>query len=528
MSGTDPWPDADRYDSARPVGHGGGTYDTAASADQNPMGGPSPRGGRASRDARRDRWVASQGHQAPPGGWTPGDDPLFGPMPSGPTTGGLPRTPGRFGGDAVAGGDRARPDGPREAGPGFARAWHNRGGLRRGDEDQDDQASLDEGFADDGPGGDGFGDDGFDEDGFGDEPFANEEFDGETASRVTGFDEGHDEDENPYVRTGGGSLGGRSRTGGRFGARGARFAAQRSSDGPSDEDSYGDADEPRAEGAGGKPRRKWQLLFIAAAVLAVAGVTYRTMTGSQGDDTPAAPIPTAKAVPADFLNSAATDADPVTENEFFRDATVTAGSHTYTRIARKLDAGCPDLTGQLGSALDHPAAPMPAAAPTPGPTSVAAAAAPASSAGPASAAPPSAAPTLTGPACRQEVRALYLGEPDKNGRRLLAGVSVLVVDNADTAKQTAQMLGTRQGGVSPLPLPDGALPGAKITGPNGDNELRASYGDGHYAIMVQLAYSDGSQGAANDKQPSDAATALHALAKQPLDERMLLGRGYRG
>ncbi|WP_131831453.1 hypothetical protein [Pseudofrankia asymbiotica] len=466
-------------------------------------------------------------------------------MPSGPATGGLPRPPGppgRFGGGEFPDGDHASPDGPREAGPGFARAWHKRGGLRRGGEDQDNQASLDEGFADDGLD-DGFDDDGFDDgfddDGFGEAPFADETINSEAASRGPGFDESPDEGEEPddgeepYVRVGGGSFGAGPRTGtgtgGRFGARGARFAARRSPDGPPDEDSYDDEGEPLADRTGGKPRRKWQLLFVAIAVLAVAGVTYRTMTGSQsGGDTPAAPVPTVKAVPADFLNSAATDADPVTENEFFRDATVTAGSHTYTRIARKLDTGCPDLTGQLGSALDHPAAPMPAAAPTPGPTSVAAAAAPASSAGPASVAPPSAAPTITGPACRQEVRALYLGEPDKNGRRLLAGVSVLVVDNADTARQTAQMLETRQGGVSPLPLPEGALPGAKITGPNGDNELRAAFGDGHYAIMVQLAYSDGSAGAKNDKQPSDGATDLHALAKQPLDERMLLGRGYRG
>jgi hypothetical protein len=46
--------------------------------------------------------------------------------------------------------------------------------------------------------------------------------------------------------------------------------------------------------------------------------------------------------------------------------------------------------------------------------------------------------------------------------------------------------------------------------------------------MVQLAYSDGSQGAQNDKQVSDAAADLHTLTNQPLDERLLIGRGHRG
>ncbi|WP_206744924.1 hypothetical protein [Pseudofrankia sp. EUN1h] len=463
-------------------------------------------------------------------------------MPSEPATGGLARPrglPGRFDGDAYPAADSAGADRLGEAGPRFVRAWNSRRGFPDGDygdDAADDQSDLDEGFEDDGfDEDDGFGGEGFDEDGFGDEEPGNAT--APHALGLDGLDEAEGVDEGPYSRAGGrglgaGGLGGGSRTGGRFGARGARLAARRWSEDPPGEDADGDpydeADQPRADRVGGPSRRKWRLLFIAVGVLAVLAVTYRTMTGSPTESTPAAPIPSVKPVPADFLNSAATDADPVTENEFFRDATVTAGSHTYSRVARKLDTGCPDLTGQIKSALDHPAVPMPPApaAPSAGPTSVAAAAP--TSAGPASAAAPTAAPTLTGPACRQQVRALYLGEPDKNGRRLLAGVTVLVVDNADTARQTAQMLETRQGGVSPLPLPNGALPGAKITGPNGDNELRGAFADGHYAIMVQLAYSDGSQGAQNDKQVSDAAADLHALTNQPLDERLLIGRGYRG
>jgi hypothetical protein len=335
------------------------------------------------------------------------------------------------------------------------------------------------------------------------------------------YDEGrYDERRGRFAAARGSRFGADRGTGGRFGALGARRAAPRGSDEPP-ADAGGSGADP------GPPRRMWRVLLIAVAVLAVAGVTYRTMTRSDDGGSPTASIPTVKPVPADFLNSIATDVDPVIENEFFRDATVTIGSHTYTRIASKLDAGCPDLTGQLKSSLDRPAAPLPAPTSSTAPASMAAAAPPATAGSPATGAP-SPAPTITGPACRQLVRALYLGEPGKDGRRLLAGISVLVVDNAETAKQAAFILGVRGGGVPPLPIPAGALPGAKITGPNGDNELRTAFPDGHYAVMIQLAYSDASQAPKDDKVAADAAADLHSVTVQPLDERLLIGRGYRG
>jgi len=66
---------------------------------------------------------------------------------------------------------------------------------------------------------------------------------------------------------------------------------------------------------------------------------------------------------SDFLDSAYSDGDPVTQNEFFRQASVVTGTHTYTRIARKLDQGCPDLTGVTATALAGQA-PPPTAAPS--------------------------------------------------------------------------------------------------------------------------------------------------------------------
>ncbi|WP_052710977.1 hypothetical protein [Pseudofrankia sp. DC12] len=278
---------------------------------------------------------------------------------------------------------------------------------------------------------------------------------------------------------------------------------------------------------GPKPRlgRGPRALIIALVVLVIGGVTYWTMTGGSAGSSaaPPAPLPTAQPVPADFLDSAYTDTDPVSANEFFRDGSVVAGAHTYTRVASKLDQGCPDLTGVVALALAGQA-PMPTAAATP-------AAGPSAGGTPApggSAAATPAAPVTPGPLCRQLVRALYVGEPDKTGRRLLAGLSVLVVDSATTAKNAVQALGAGAGGVTPLPLPAGSLPGAKITGPNGDNDWRTAFSDGHYAVLLQLAYSDDTKGKATDPALTDGATDLKKITTSPLDDRAVLGRGYRG
>ncbi|MBL7490638.1 hypothetical protein I6A60_39940 [Frankia sp. AgB1.9] len=456
-------------------------------------------------DRRGDDWGSATGSQAAAGwpphstsplrdSWTPSDDwPRTGPQPTGPgidpadrgslvgpldpATGGILRP--RYVPRPVA--DRRNLAGPPldQSYPG----WPDDDLDDEGEEDDDeyeDVADLD----------DGLGDDDYDDDGYSED------------------DEDPEDDavaEKPAAAT----------RASRFGES-RRPAARRWSQDPAP-----------AGGRASKPRigRGPRVLIIAVVVLIVGGVTYWTMTGGSAGTSaaPPAPLPTAQPVPADFLDSAFTDSDAVTANEFFRDGSVVAGAHTYTRVASKLDQGCPDLTGIVALALAGQA-PLPTAAATP-------AAGPSASGAPApgaSAAATPAAPVTPGPLCRQLVRALYVGEPDKSGRRLLAGIGVLVVDSATTAKNAVQALGAGAGGVTPLPLPTGALPGAKISGPNGNNNWRTAFSDGHYAVVLQLAYSDDTKGKATDAVLTDAATDLKKITTSPLDDRAVLGRGYRG
>ncbi|MBL7501585.1 hypothetical protein I6A84_24745 [Frankia sp. CNm7] len=476
MSGTDPGPGSDRFEHAGPVGPGGGGWD--------------PPGGAAGWGPRRVPRVAGKDSWDPPA-----DDPLFGPL--GPSTGGFSRpradTPRPVEDGRPAGGGRS--DG-HPSGGGYDDGAYDDGQY---DDDQDDDGQ------DDGAYDDGRDDDGEyeveDDYGRGDEVFVAAPRRGPLFTADLGAVAPHrwsDDSDGPDAPDG------------------------HAGDESFDDDGYDDED---FDDGGPPRRRRWLRVLIPVLVLVVVAVTYRTMTSSDDGDgaSNATPLPTVQPVPKNFLDSIVTDTDPVIAGEFFRDAVFPAGDHTYTRIAQKLDEGCPDLTGELGGALNRPAAAPAAPASTP---AAPGASAPAASA-PAASAPVTTAPVVTGPACRQLVRALYLGEPGEGGRRLLAGVAVLVVDNSETAKQASDLLGRRAGGVTPLPLPDGALPGGKISGPNGDNELRTATPFGHYAIVVQFAYSDGSAAGADDQAALAVAEDLRALATQPLEDRLLLGRGYR-
>jgi hypothetical protein len=346
-----------------------------------------------------------------------------------------------------------------------------------------------------------------------------------------------DRDDTDYEADAGGADGGGRLRRASTRVRGSRLASRRWSDAvdddaPDDAPDDGDDDRrggrraagargPRGPKNGRKPIIGWRRAIAVFVVALVVGLTLRATIGSHSGGSGAspslAPLPTATPVPADFLQSAATDSDPVTANEFFRDTQFTEGTHTYARLDQRLDTGCPNLTGLVALALSGrvSAAPAPTVSANP-------------SAAPAAAATATPVPTPTGPICRQQDRALYAGEPDKNGRRVFAGVAVLVLDTAARATQAATALAARAGGVTPLQLPAGALPGAKASAPNGDRSLRTAFADGHYAVVVDLAYSDASKVTTTDGPLSDAATDLRAQALEPLDARMTSGHGYRG
>ncbi|WP_131787640.1 hypothetical protein [Protofrankia symbiont of Coriaria ruscifolia] len=193
---------------------------------------------------------------------------------------------------------------------------------------------------------------------------------------------------------------------------------------------------------------------------------------------------TAPGTNPNFINSARTDSDPVTPTEFFNSPRVTLDLHSYTRLAYKLDSGCPGLTGELASAL-------------------------------------------SGDRCRQLVRAVYLTEPDASGHRVLAAASVLVLDDVSTAQNAAKSVTAGRGGISPLPVPAESLPGATVTDPTRDNSWRAAPVTGRYLIVIQLAYTDGTQGAATDPALTTARRDLPLLASQPISQRVLTGHGPR-
>ncbi len=223
----------------------------------------------------------------------------------------------------------------------------------------------------------------------------------------------------------------------------------------------------------------------AVAIVVIASVAVLASRDRHNGRSPsAAAATTAPATNPNFINSARTDSDPVTATEFFNSPRVTLDLHSYTRLAYKLDSGCPGLTGELASALP-------------------------------------------GDRCRQLVRAVYLTEPDTSGRRVLAATSVLVLDDVSTAQKAAKSVTEGRGGVPGLPVPVESLPGATVTSPTGDNSWRAAPISGHYLIVIQLAYTDGTEGAATDPALTTARRDLALLASQPISQRVLTGHGPR-
>jgi hypothetical protein len=169
-------------------------------------------------------------------------------------------------------------------------------------------------------------------------------------------------------------------------------------------------------------------------------------------------------------------------DEFFGDPQFSFQGRDYTRLASRLDNGCPELTGSIGT-------------------------------------------VFTADTCRQLVRGTYLSPPEPSGRRVLVGVSVFVVDDATTARAAVQVLQSRQGGVTPLPLTPEQIPGATVLTPAGDNAWRWTRTKGHYLILLDAAYSDGSPGSKTDPTLQSAIDDIEVAALEPISERVLVGHG---
>ncbi|WP_462202427.1 hypothetical protein [Frankia sp. CcWB3] len=225
------------------------------------------------------------------------------------------------------------------------------------------------------------------------------------------------------------------------------------------------------------------LVLVAAVAVVAVRSGHNGHNGHNGHETPTT-RQTLPPIPAGFLNSATLDSDPVTADEFFSDEQVEAEGRNYRRLARKLDNGCPDLTGGLVTQLKDRR-------------------------------------------CRQVVRTLFLSTPGDGGRQVLAGVTVFVLDELTTATATADILNQGRGGIVPLPVPANSIPNARITGPGGNNSWRGAITRGHYLIYTQVAYTDGAQGAGTDPALRNAQTDLSTLATEPIGDRAVLGHGPR-
>ncbi|CAO5175362.1 conserved hypothetical protein [Frankia sp. AiPs1] len=256
------------------------------------------------------------------------------------------------------------------------------------------------------------------------------------------------------------------------------------------DDGYGhDSHEADDQEPGRSPRAWRVLLTVAGAVLvlvaAIAAVALRSNgNGASPQPGTAATAGTIAPIPANFLDSVTTDADPIRTGEFFTDTSVERNGHQYRRLAGRLDHGCPQLTSEL-------------------------------------------AKLFTSSNCLQVVRSLYLSTPTAGARQVLAGVTVFRLDTSATATRGAQALSFGVGGIAPLPIPAGALSGPHVASPGGNNSWRVAQARGHYLVFTQVAYVDGTAGAATDPALKAAQTDLAQLAAEPIGDRAVLGHGPR-
>jgi hypothetical protein len=234
-----------------------------------------------------------------------------------------------------------------------------------------------------------------------------------------------------------------------------------------------------------KPRRP--LVHLAGFIAATsAAFTFVVAPWHHDARRPTGPSTASERVPAEaaqpsggFIDSADVDSEPVRPDEFFRDAHITVNGRSYTRVAQRLDAGCPDRAG-AGAAI------------------------------------------LAGGRCRQLVRAVYASDRPSRGEpastQVFASVAVAVADTQATAARAAANADTIT--VRPPEVPQGGT--LDLTGIHFDhkNSLVTASTQGHYLILIMVPYPDGSPPDAADAEPLRVvANDLRLVAVGPIDDR---------
>ena len=247
----------------------------------------------------------------------------------------------------------------------------------------------------------------------------------------------------------------------------------------------------RTERTGAPRRNRRRLVVYLVGFIASASAASALVVAPWNDDArrPASPPTASKGVPTEaakpsggFIDSVAFDSEPVRPDEFFRDGQVMINGHIYTRVTRRLDAGCPDRTG-VGAAI------------------------------------------LAGDRCRQLVRAVYAsGRPNRAepaSMQVFASVAVAVTDSQATAARAAADADTIT--IRPPEVPKGGTTDTTDTTDiisDHDNSLVAASTQGHYLILIEVPHADGGPQDAADAEPLRVvANDLRLVAVGPIDDR---------
>jgi hypothetical protein len=245
---------------------------------------------------------------------------------------------------------------------------------------------------------------------------------------------------------------------------------------------------PRSERPGAPGRNRRRLVVRLAGFITSASAALTLAAAPWNDDAgrPTGPPASSKGAATEaakpsggFLDSVDFDSEPVRPGEFFRDARVTVNGRTYTRVARRLDAGCPDRAG-VGAAI------------------------------------------LAGDRCRQLVRAIYASDHPSRAEpasgKVFTSVAVVVADTRATAALAAANADTIT--VRPPEVPVGGE--TDITGAifDHENSLVTASARGHYLILTEVPRVGGAPRGAADAEPLRVvADDLRLVAAGPIEDR---------